>query len=484
MLYSVEILFRKGFLRAVVATGTLALGINMPCKTVVFMGDSIFHTALNYRQASGRAGRRGFDLLGNVVFADIKPQRVFDIMSSKLPDMRGQFALSTTLVLRVLGLLHETEDNPYAVNIAKTLLTQNRLFLGGPESKMFVQHHLRFSIEYLRRQHLLSREGAPINFAGLVGHLYFTENAAFAFHALLKEGYLHRLCANISSKGNEVLDELALVMAHLFSRVYCTNTVIMSVKAGAVLPSVLLPNLPTEAEEISREHHKHILDIFTSYATTFARMHLKDVPDRVLPYTQHSVGPEQSGQHGSLDKLPPCFLRSPFAGLSGHDDTFSSTRDLCSNVRSGVFMEESAIPSLSISPHDTGGPLNAYLFNFYKHGDLRALSKDNNIHKGSVYNMLRDFTMILSTIVASLKHYTNTDSVADDEDIMGTYDDENDSDDEGGDAEAGGSGSVSSSSGGSALYWANADHGTLEQVQKAFAMLLEEFDGKLWKHAS
>ncbi|KAK8083334.1 hypothetical protein PG996_002115 [Apiospora saccharicola] len=422
----VEILFRKGFLRAVIATGTLALGINMPCKTVVFMGDSIFHTALNYRQASGRAGRRGFDLLGNVVFAGIKTQRVFEIMSSKLPDLRGQFALSTTLVLRVLGLLHETEDNHYAVNIAKTLLTQNRLFLGGPESKMFVQYHLRFSIEYLRRQHLLSREGAPINFAGLVGHLYFTENAAFSFHALLKEGYLHRLCAKIVSKRNEVLEELALVMTHLFSRVYCTNTVRMSVDAGRVSRSVLLPNLPTEAEAILREHNKHILDIFTS------------------------------------------------------------TRDLCNNVRSGVFMEESSIPSLSISPYDTGGPLNAYLFNFYKHGDLRALSKDNKIHKGSVYNTLKDFTMILATIVASLKHYTNTDAVADDEDIMGTYDDEKDSDDEGGDAEAGGSGSGSGSSfsGGSAPSWANAEHGTLEHVQKAFAILYEEFDGKLWKHAS
>lgn len=90
-------LFRKGYLTVVVATGTLALGLNMPCKTVVFIGDSAFLTALNYRQASGRAGRRGFDLLGNVVFHGIPHHRAMEIISSRLPDLRGQFPISVTL---------------------------------------------------------------------------------------------------------------------------------------------------------------------------------------------------------------------------------------------------------------------------------------------------------------------------------------------------------------------------------------------------
>ena len=78
----VEMLFRKGYLTVVIATGTLALGINMPCKTVVFSGDSVFLTALNFRQGAGRAGRRGFDLLGNVVFQGLSFDKVCRLMSS------------------------------------------------------------------------------------------------------------------------------------------------------------------------------------------------------------------------------------------------------------------------------------------------------------------------------------------------------------------------------------------------------------------
>lgn len=160
----------------------------------------MFLTALNYRQASGRAGRRGFDLFGNVVFHGIRHHRTLEIMSSRLPDLRGQFPISVTLILRLFSLLHGTNGSEYAVKAVHSLITQTRLFLGGPSSQMAIKHHLRFSIEYLQRQKRLSGTGAPLNFSGLVGHMYFTENAPFAFHSLLKAGYLHELCRDIVYK--------------------------------------------------------------------------------------------------------------------------------------------------------------------------------------------------------------------------------------------------------------------------------------------
>lgn len=175
-------LFRRGYLRVVIATGTLSLGINMPCATVVFSGDSIFLTALNFRQASGRSGRRGFDLLGNVVFQGVSRERVCRLLSSRLPDLIGHFPITTSLVLRLFTLLSGSKNSGYAKTAVNSLLSQPRLYLGGESFKEQVLHHLRFSIEYLRRQSLLGPNGEPVNFTSCVSHLYFTENSAFAFH--------------------------------------------------------------------------------------------------------------------------------------------------------------------------------------------------------------------------------------------------------------------------------------------------------------
>jgi superfamily II RNA helicase len=75
-------------LRVVIATSTLALGINAPCKTVVFAGDSPFLNGMMYRQMSGRAGRRGYDLYGNIVFFGVPTSKIKRLVVSLLPEIR------------------------------------------------------------------------------------------------------------------------------------------------------------------------------------------------------------------------------------------------------------------------------------------------------------------------------------------------------------------------------------------------------------
>ncbi|RYO90005.1 hypothetical protein DL764_008518 [Monosporascus ibericus] len=425
----VEILFRKGYLTIVIATGTLALGINMPCKTVVFSGDSPYLTALQYRQASGRAGRRGFDVLGNVVFHDIPHQRALEIMSSKLPKLRGQFPTSVTLVLRLFGLLHGTNNSDYACDAVKSLLSQNRLYLGGPKTKLTLEHHLRFSIEYLRRQHLLSRDGVPLNFAGLVGHLYYTENAAFAFHSLLKEGYFHEVCCKISNKAKQkgILLNLLLVLCHLFCRIPCRRYDDETWLKKVVKPSpsvVILPKLPATAAKILESHNMETLQIFQGYVSTYVAQHLSRVPDNQLPFTKHKVEPlEPRDMREILSPLPATIRASPFAALSGFTDEFKTIGELCRHVRGGVFLEESAIPYIPVAGAELGGvPWNAYIYDFFKHGDLEALIRDNGIKRGDVWFRLKDISLIVATIVTSLSNFLNPDADGDDAGMIDVQD--------------------------------------------------------------
>lgn len=77
----VEILFAKGLIKALFCTETFAVGINMPTKTAVFLDLTKYDDSSQgrrclftdeYIQMAGRAGRRGIDTLGTVVYL---PQR-------------------------------------------------------------------------------------------------------------------------------------------------------------------------------------------------------------------------------------------------------------------------------------------------------------------------------------------------------------------------------------------------------------------------
>ena len=356
----VEMFFRRRYLTVCIATGTLSLGINMPCATVVFAGDSVFLTALNQRQSAGRAGRRGYDLLGNVVFHNVGLEKTCRLLSSSLPTLQGHFPLSTTLVLRAFALLNESKNSEHAVKTINSLLSQPRLYLDGQSFKEQVLHHLRFSIEYLRKQSLLSAKGEPINFTSFVSHLYYTENSAFAFHALLSRGYFHEVCADIDKSESKVLRKLMLVMAHLFGRRQCRKAdrewVKELIKKSASI--VFLPPMPREASRILKQHDKETLNTYTTYVRTFADQHIKE-PERALPLTEVPVG----GQGNTAEQVIPDFVkplksnktRSSFVGLSGCGDSYKSISDLCSSVRDGIFLEEAVIPHLG----DLDSPLNA-----------------------------------------------------------------------------------------------------------------------------
>ena len=83
---TVEALFSEGLIKVVFATETLALGINMPARSVVLerldKWDGSQHSPLTpgeYAQLTGRAGRRGIDIEGHAVVLHSPAVRVEDV---------------------------------------------------------------------------------------------------------------------------------------------------------------------------------------------------------------------------------------------------------------------------------------------------------------------------------------------------------------------------------------------------------------------
>ncbi|MGI8794898.1 MAG: DEAD/DEAH box helicase [Acidimicrobiales bacterium] len=111
---AVEACFSKALVKAVFATETLALGINMPARTVVieklskFTGET--HESITpgeYTQLTGRAGRRGIDDVGYgvVLWSPFKPfDQVAALASTRTYELRSAFRptynMATNLVRR------------------------------------------------------------------------------------------------------------------------------------------------------------------------------------------------------------------------------------------------------------------------------------------------------------------------------------------------------------------------------------------------
>jgi ATP-dependent RNA helicase HelY len=109
----VEELFTRGLVKAVFATETLALGINMPARSVVleklvkWNGETHADiTPGEYTQLTGRAGRRGIDVEGHAVVLwhpGLDPEAVGGLASTRTYPLRSSFRPTYNMAVNLVG---------------------------------------------------------------------------------------------------------------------------------------------------------------------------------------------------------------------------------------------------------------------------------------------------------------------------------------------------------------------------------------------
>ena len=109
----VEGLFQRGMIKVVFATETLALGINMPAKSVVlerlvkWNGEThVDLTPGEYTQLTGRAGRRGIDVEGHAVVLwqpGLDPRSLAGLASTRTYPLRSSFQPSYNMAVNLVA---------------------------------------------------------------------------------------------------------------------------------------------------------------------------------------------------------------------------------------------------------------------------------------------------------------------------------------------------------------------------------------------
>ncbi len=117
--FLVEQMMKRGHLRAIFATSTVAAGVNFPARSIVLFNSDLFNgrefsplKCTEFHQMTGRAGRRGQD---NIGFLLLVPGRFMDLehirglFHKKHDDIRSQIKNDFSMVLNLL--LSQTPEN-------------------------------------------------------------------------------------------------------------------------------------------------------------------------------------------------------------------------------------------------------------------------------------------------------------------------------------------------------------------------------------
>lgn len=111
----VQMLAQKGRIAVVFSDSALAYGVNMPFRSCVFcgdMGDAL--SPLIAQQMQGRAGRRGMDVQGNIIYVGMEWPYIENLMLGQISKVTGKEPRYPIMALqRALAASNDPEDDNF-----------------------------------------------------------------------------------------------------------------------------------------------------------------------------------------------------------------------------------------------------------------------------------------------------------------------------------------------------------------------------------
>ncbi|CAF0759137.1 unnamed protein product [Adineta steineri] len=412
---AVEALFRNRYIQIVFSTSTLAMGIHMPTKTVAFLQDSIFLDALQYRQSSGRAGRRGFDIEGHVVFIDIPLSKIRHLTISVIPNIEAHFPSSVTFLMRLLQLCSCAQDSKDAIN--RSLVALECPFILQSASKhvlvdIQIRFHCLHTLDFLHRLNLVNANGALIGLAGLSTHLHYFEPANILLVHLMDTRLFHEISD---------YSEIVIILAYVFTKKPWLithkqfETLSLARREEMFNSKLFLPPISRDFRVRVELYNSIVKDVYGFYIENVTRRmrSFANGQEYVLPFSNISFTDQAVYDNGTFEydlhhhrsqqTQNPSI--SPFAGPSGltHEkymlnyNSVVGSWDLAFNLD----LSTRTVPFADLDCRDHTNSmyyLNSYALDFFNHGSEQLLEDENELQHGDIYNLLLDFNLVLSSI--------------------------------------------------------------------------------------
>eukprot|EP01010_Urceolus_cornutus_P001177 NODE_169_length_2135_cov_248.175935_g133_i0.p1 GENE.NODE_169_length_2135_cov_248.175935_g133_i0~~NODE_169_length_2135_cov_248.175935_g133_i0.p1 ORF type:complete len:573 (+),score=124.86 NODE_169_length_2135_cov_248.175935_g133_i0:69-1721(+) len=434
----VEIMFRAKHIKAVLSTETLALGIHMPCRTVIFAGDHFSLNPLQFRQMSGRAGRRGFDLLGHVIFFGISEAKITRLMTSEIQSLQGHWPLTPAVVHRML-MLHTHPAIADKPKVQKRVAHQTASLWMSPlftvasgarwnaevgRQKTIHQIRLYFStvVDTLMQMGLMHPSGEPRLFADVCSKLYNFDPANFIFLSLFKDGYLTDLTEDYQpvttheqfmessefvkrrlDMTERCMERLMLLLCHVVCRREIHRSVLLDKSLQfEQVHQVVLPPTDDIFQCALEDVQRRVLACFTAHAINVARDIQTECNGQSLPLSniEFSVTASEDVADDSLvshlHKTAIAFeARSPFVALAGRGDEFETQAELVQCLRDGIFVDNDMMPAPELRDTTLAGNgallLNACVFDYHHSTSQSDVHKFNGLNYKESFEELDRF---------------------------------------------------------------------------------------------
>ncbi len=190
---AVEEAFREGRIYFVVATPTLAAGVNMPARRVLVSVrrysagyGMVYISVAEYKQMAGRAGRPQYDPIGEAVIVDARGEDSAHTYIYGYPEpVTSSLTSRRNLRIHVLA----TVASGYAKDTTELYRFFSRTFAAHKVGDA-LEDHVKWTIDWLIEEGFMNVRGRalePTPLGSAVARLYIDPFTAFALRDLLKD---------------------------------------------------------------------------------------------------------------------------------------------------------------------------------------------------------------------------------------------------------------------------------------------------------